>query len=104
VSANSSPQHHEMQLVTTHPTGAEEWFCPYCGRRFLLQYPPEYKKVVLEAGDEHVTHSGGKGGLHIGVVGVQEVDTTAKDDGDEQRLAPWKDWLDNSDFESWWQR
>lgn len=58
-------EHHDMELVTTHPTGAEEWYCPKCGRRFLMHWPPHYKKVVLEAGDEYAFHSGGKGGLQM---------------------------------------
>jgi hypothetical protein len=59
-------ERHEMQLETTHPSGAEEWFCTICGRRFLMQWPPEYKKIVLERGDENALHSGGKGGLRMG--------------------------------------
>jgi len=56
-------QRHEMVLQTTHPSGAEEWYCPVCGRRFMLSWPPAYKKIVLDAGNELVSHSGGKGGL-----------------------------------------
>ncbi len=59
-------QQHEMHLEKTHPSGAEEWVCPTCRRRFLLQWPPAYKKIVLEAGDEEALHLGGKGGLNIG--------------------------------------
>lgn len=61
--ADSQP--HEMQLVRMHESGAEEWHCPTCGRRFLMHWPPEYRKVVLEAGDEYAAHVGGKGGLRI---------------------------------------
>jgi hypothetical protein len=61
-----SQEHHEMVLETTHPSGAEEWYCPSCGRRFLMQWPPTYQKIVIEAGDEHAIHSGNKGGLFIG--------------------------------------
>ncbi len=57
--------HHEMELETIHPFGAEEWFCPTCGRRFLLYWPPESKWVVLEAGDEHAIHNGSRGGLQV---------------------------------------
>lgn len=61
------PQQHEMQLEKTHASGVEEWHCPQCGRRFLLSWPPAYQKVVLEPGDEYATHSGGKGGLQMGL-------------------------------------
>ena len=54
-------EHHEMVLSVTHPSGAEEWFCPVCGRRFLLKWPPAYQKIVLEPGDEYAAHSGSKG-------------------------------------------
>ena len=57
---------HQMELATTHPTGEEEWFCPTCGRRFLMQWAPTYKKVILAPGDEYAIHRGGKGGLQIG--------------------------------------
>ncbi|WP_217560902.1 hypothetical protein [Streptomyces sp. GbtcB6] len=56
---------HEMRLVNTLASGAEEWLCPSCRRRILMQWPPRYELVVLERGDETVTHTGGKGGLSI---------------------------------------
>jgi hypothetical protein len=31
-----------------------------------MQWPPAYKRIVLERGDEEIAHSGGKGGLRIG--------------------------------------
>ena len=54
-------EYHEMVLSTTHPSGSEEWYCPTCGRRFLLRWPPTYEKIILEPGDEHAAHSGSKG-------------------------------------------
>jgi hypothetical protein len=62
----NSQQNHEMQLEIKHASGAELWYCPTCGRQFLLSYPPEYKKIILDAGDESAIHSGGKGGLSMG--------------------------------------
>jgi hypothetical protein len=62
--ADSQP--HEMQLVRTHTSGAEEWYCPTCGRRFLMHWPPTYKKIVLEVGDEYAAHVGGKGAAQLG--------------------------------------
>ncbi|HLF75455.1 MAG TPA: hypothetical protein VI524_13955 [Anaerolineales bacterium] len=58
-------QKHEMALERIHPSGTEEWYCATCGRRFLLSWPPEYQKIILNAGDEYAVHSGGKGGLSI---------------------------------------
>ena len=56
-------EHHEMVLETTHSSGAEEWHCPTCGRRFLMQWPPAYQKIVIETGDEYAIHSGSKGDM-----------------------------------------
>jgi hypothetical protein len=67
-----SEQHH-MELVETYTSGAEEWHCPTCNRRFLMQWSP-YKKIVLVSGDEHATHSGGKGGMKLSNADVVESD------------------------------
>jgi hypothetical protein len=53
-----SEQKHEMQLVSTHPSGAEEWVCPECGRRFIAQWSPNFRRVILENGDERTIHTG----------------------------------------------
>ncbi len=45
-------KHHEMTLQETHISGVEEWYCPDCGRRFLVQWPPAYKMIILEQGDK----------------------------------------------------
>lgn len=55
--------HHDMQLQTTHASGAEEWVCPTCGRHLMVQWLPKFKRVVLYAGDELAIHNGSKGGL-----------------------------------------
>ena len=68
MSVDPYPQQHEMYLETTHPSGAQEWLCPTCGRRFLMHFQPKYERLdmmVLEAGDELVSHSGSLSGLHI---------------------------------------
>ena len=67
----SEQQQHGMVLEKSHPSGAEEWYCPACGRRFVMQWPPKYKRIVLNAGDEYAVHSGGKGGLKMGNVQIQ---------------------------------
>jgi hypothetical protein len=65
-------QSHQMRLETIHSSGAEEWYCPICGRRFMLNWPPDYQKVILNAGDETVSHSGGKGGLSMGPIQINQ--------------------------------
>ena len=65
MSVNMPYEQHQMHLVKTHSSGAEEWHCPTCGRRFLMTWPPSYKRIILEPGDELALHNGGKGGLQI---------------------------------------
>src|SRR5947208_1574244 len=72
----SAQQHHTMYLVDTQASDAEEWFCPTCGRRFLLRWPPMYRKTVLDPGDECITHSGSKGGLSLGLSSAIQTDMT----------------------------
>ena len=65
---------HEMFLETTHASGAQEWTCPTCGRRFLMQWPPAYKKIVLEPGDEQASHRGFTGELFIDPLEVSQLE------------------------------
>lgn len=70
----SEYERHEMTLVETHTSGAEEWHCAECGYHFMMTWPPNYSKVVLQPGDLYAVHSGGKGGLSIGSVDVIETE------------------------------
>ena len=63
-----------------------------------MQWPPNYKKIILEAGDEHAIHSGGMGGLKMSA----SFDTPEDQSSDEKYLAPWNEWLNSTDFESLW--
>ncbi len=89
MSSDSSSEYHEMRLEKTHPSGAEEWGCPTCGRRFLIQWPPQYRKIVLESGDEYALHSASKGGLQMSPPQISQ-DGDAEDEpilSDELRAA-----------------
>ncbi len=85
-------EQHQMELVETHDTGAEEWHCPQCQRRFVVQWPPQYKKIILEAGDEYAIHGGGKGGIIM-----QSPEITASTD-DSSLADHWNDMLNDLDF------
>jgi len=61
---------HEMVLIGSVESGAEEWACPTCGRRMLLRWPPHYEKLVLDHGDSTAVHVGGKGGVQVNDVVV----------------------------------
>jgi hypothetical protein len=96
-------EQHEMELEATHPSGAEEWFCPTCGRRFLMRWEP-FERVIMEPGDEYAAHTGSKGGLLIGtpqvaqgeentfeVSGADPVEDAETPLTDE--LRPWLKWM-----------
>lgn len=116
---NEIQEHHVMVLEGVHPSGAEEWHCPTCGRRIMMQWPPNYKKIVLEAGDEYAVHSGGKGGLQVNEFtaksdnSVEEVTNSNNEiiapvegnvltEEDMLRLVSWEEWLEKIDLDSRW--
>lgn len=80
---------HEMVLVESAPTGAEEWACPHCERRVLLRWPPRYERLVLARGDETVMHVGGKGGLRVGAMDATPVARPDPADRDWLRGIDW---------------
>jgi hypothetical protein len=94
-----------MELVATDPSGAEEWYCPTCGRRFLLSWPPNYQKVILEVGDEYAIHNGGKGGLTLQAQPsqgeVQGADDAEEPVFSEALRAALEEALKDVDFDDW---
>ncbi|MFO7684303.1 MAG: hypothetical protein R6X34_30095 [Chloroflexota bacterium] len=86
-------QDHQMELTKTFPTGAEEWHCLDCERRFVMQWTP-YKKVVLDSGDEQAIHVGSKNGLHM-QNSVPDEDT---DDMSDELRDALNDFLSDIDF------
>lgn len=99
---NEVQEHHIMVLENTHSSDAEEWYCPTCGRRILMKWPPNYKKIILEAGDEYAIHCVGKGGLAFGTPHtLQDQESSPQD---EARLTQWDVWLRQIGFDSWWNR
>jgi hypothetical protein len=102
-----------MELERTYPSGAEERHCATCDRRMIMQWPPKYKKIVLEPGDENATHAGGKGGLQMGGIQAAPADEllatgeapreegTIPDDGpNHEALGPWLKWLNDAGIDS----
>jgi hypothetical protein len=57
---------HEMVVIRSTETGAEEWRCPSCGRHLLLRWPPHHERTVLHPGDDRVVHVGGRGEITHG--------------------------------------
>jgi hypothetical protein len=96
-------QRHEMVLETTHPSGAEEWYCPTCGRRLTITWEP-WKKIILEPGDMHAAHGGSKGVLNIGplqIHGEAQSDRPATEESsvEDPYLEPWARWLDKKNWD-----
>ena len=99
-------ERHEMVLETTHPSGAEEWHCPTCGRRMTITWQP-WKKIILEPGNVYAAHGGGKGGLKIGPLQVNQENEDGPQSSTEQSiedpyLDPWVRWLDKKDGDDFW--
>ena len=88
--------YHEMVLEKTLVSGVEEWYCPSCGRRFLVQWPPAYKMIILEAGDKDTRHNVSKTNSR------QATQLEAADLIDEFRLIPWINWMEKVNFDSMW--
>jgi hypothetical protein len=92
---------HQMVITNTFATGEQEWYCPTCGRRFILQPPPNFKRIIIDEGDEQTPHSGGRGGVVVGNANIEPADPRDIDenqgtvDPDDPYLSPWKRWLDN---------
>jgi hypothetical protein len=84
-------QNHIILMTRTYASGAQEWYCPTCGRRFIVQWTPEYQRVVLEAGDESAIHNTGKGAFIVRCP-----------DQDDEWLEPWNDWIKKNNIEKLW--
>ena len=76
---------HVMALEQTYPSGADEWYCPICGRRVVLRMP-QYKKMILEEGDEEAQHE---------MIKLPPPDFDWSAAAEQARLEePFKKWLD----------
>lgn len=59
-------EHHDMRLEAVYPSGAELWVCPICHYRFIVQWQPKMKKIVLEQGEHPaVLHGNSTGELSM---------------------------------------
>lgn len=91
---------HEMVFEKTHISGVEEWYCPSCGRRFLVQWPPSYKVIILEPGEKDTRHNLSKVNSRMGAPQVTQ--TKEPEPIEEFRLIPWLKWMEKVDFASRW--
>lgn len=71
----SDSERHEMQLQQRFPSGAQEWLCPACKRRVVIEHGANRVKIItLESGDEHAVHSTSTGGLRVAASQARESD------------------------------
>ncbi len=87
----ASEETHKLVLVKKYETGAEEWYCPSCGRHFVMQWDPEYQRVIFVSGDETVVHNTSRGDI---IVYRPQVD--------DPYLTPWLEWMEKDNFEGRW--
>ena len=93
-------QRHEMILDKTYSSGAEEWYCPTCGRRFLVGWSPAYNMIIIEPGDQYARLRGSQVDEATVVSYVEDEALLAED----SRLASWEAWLEEVDLDDLWNR
>lgn len=98
VSVNSCSQQHQMQLARIHPSGVQEWFCPSCTRRFIMQLQPGFNIVDLEVGDGFVSHTGSTGDIRIGLPQIRAGEEPVLP---EDLLSALEEALKDVDFDDW---
>jgi hypothetical protein len=69
--------------------GVQEWLCPECGRRLLLSWPPNYRKIVLDRGDVWTPHVGAAGGLSLSSITVPPQAAHSWNEADDRALQAW---------------
>jgi hypothetical protein len=93
---NTPAEQHEMVHRGTDRSGAQEWFCPSCGRHFIVRWLPSYERMVLAEGDGNAAHTGSNGDVRV--LGAR----TAPGLSPEAEHS-WRQWLaDNGiDWDGW---
>jgi hypothetical protein len=86
---SASPQRHEMVHKGIDQSGAEEWLCRECGRHFVIRWPPNYDRLVLDPGDESATHFGRKGDAVIRHIQVSPASNEPPAAPDEDAWLRW---------------
>lgn len=99
---------HQMVMIGKGE-GTEEWFCPHCGRRLLLNWEPQFEKIILEAGDQEAMHSGelessAARPVHISPAANPISPEVPDTSPDTRWLLPWMRWLDAVGFDRLWSR
>jgi hypothetical protein len=105
-------EQHQVYLEIVHPSGAEQWRCPTCGRRLVLNFPPGTETLILERGDKYALTWGTSTGTIAAVKIVLETGDDHALHGGKNReaFAPveatddmslWRELLETVDFGDW---
>ena len=109
------PEQHQVYLETVHPSGAEQWHCPTCGRRLVLKFPPGAETLVLERGDKYALTWGDSTGTVAAVKIVLEIGddhalhgaksretfTPVEETANTEDMSLWQELLETVDFGDW---
>ncbi|MCS6839634.1 MAG: hypothetical protein NZ699_00640 [Roseiflexus sp.] len=95
---------HTLQLRHRHPSGAEEWSCPHCGRRLLIHLAPVRRRTVLAQGDPSALHVGGGGSRQtthapLRLTPARSLPVVPEEPGHipvTDALLPWIRWMDQA--------
>lgn len=77
---------HRMELRETFEDGSQEWHCPICGRRFIMHWPPNYHREILDEGDADAVHTGGTGGVCMGPAAMESLSAGSSVPVDDQNF------------------
>jgi hypothetical protein len=92
-------QPHMLQRSHIHSNGAEEWACPICGRKILIDWQGLHRSAVLIPGDASTSHIGGAGNQRTEasqVIAEQQTEYIAEEVGTipiSEPLRPWLRWM-----------
>jgi hypothetical protein len=93
-------ERHQMIFKSGDDGGADELYCPTCGRKILVNWTPEFQKTVIDPGNETAIHVAGSEGLTVGVADLSQQETAVENE--EARLQDWEGWLSDMDFSGLW--
>lgn len=100
---NGTPQEcHEMKFERVVALDVDELYCPLCGRRIQVQWSPDFKKIVMDVGDENVVHTATKSGLFSPDREAVARDYSQTAVAVDPHLLEWEVMLDTMNFESLW--
>lgn len=91
---------HELYLSQVYPSGAEEWYCPTCGRRLIVEWREGFEStVIINYGNKDAVHTGTRHKDPPNTVesepSTPTVEPAPPTPADIPELIPFQEWLDN---------